>query len=341
MHRERLAAAADRPSNCVGASGAHMKRSLGEERALSAVRPELFAQLPPALNPDVDLAAVGPWSGRKVWWRCREGHEWRATVRARSGGTGCPICWAQRRATVPPARSLAAKRPDLVSELHPSRNGDLDASALGAGSGRRVWWRCREGHEWRATVVTRSGGTGCPICAKRRQVVRQLSLAVKHPGLAAELHQTRNGSLDPFSLAAHSNFKVWWSCACGHEWATSVAARSSGTGCPACAKRQSPPSERSLVAAHPELAAELHPTRNGDLDPRSLSAGSSWKVWWRCPAGHEWQARVSGRSPGTGCPTCVKAQARRDSKSRAGHQSAASMTESAPRHLSSRSLAPS
>ena len=59
---------------------------------------------------------------------------------------------------------------------------------------------------------------------------------------------------------------------------------------------QPPPAWRSLAALHPELARELHPTRNGDLDPRALAPTSSQRVWWRCPAcGHEWQTRA--RSP--------------------------------------------
>lgn len=52
------------------------------------------------------------------------------------------------------------------------------------------------------------------------------------------------------------------------------------------------------------MAAELHPTRNRKLDGQTVSAGSNRKLWWRCAAGHEWQARVSHRASGTGCPAC-------------------------------------
>lgn len=34
------------------------------------------------------------------------------------------------------------------------------------GSGIKVWWKCKEGHEWQATPNHRSNGRGCPICAK-------------------------------------------------------------------------------------------------------------------------------------------------------------------------------
>jgi len=56
----------------------------------------------------------------------------------------------------------------------------------------------------------------------------------------------------------------------------------------------------SLAAANPELAKQLHPTKNNGLTPDMLSAGSGKKVWWRCKRGHEWQAAVYSRNHGRG-----------------------------------------
>jgi hypothetical protein len=55
----------------------------------------------------------------------------------------------------------------------------------------------------------------------------------------------------------------------------------------------------------PRLADEIHPNRNPDIDPSTISAGSGRRLWWRCPRGHEWQARVDNRSAGTGCQYCA------------------------------------
>jgi ribosomal protein S27E len=65
-------------------------------------------------------------------------------------------------------RSLGALHPELMPELHPSRNGELDPFAVAASSHRKLWWRCQDGHEWLACVYNRSAGTGCPICARVR-----------------------------------------------------------------------------------------------------------------------------------------------------------------------------
>jgi hypothetical protein len=94
------------------------------------------------------------------------------------------------------ARSLGVRRPDLVPELHPDLNDELDVFSVGVKSGRSLWWRCRDcGCEWRAAPHDRSRGGGCPRCAQRRRndanrVARhERSLAVKRPNLLAELHR--------------------------------------------------------------------------------------------------------------------------------------------------------
>jgi hypothetical protein len=157
-------------------------------------------------------------------------------------GTHPPTVRATERRS-PRWRSLAQVRHDLVTELYPERNGDLDPNQVAAGSHRKLWWCCPAcGYEWEASVDNRVvRKSGCPRCAIERRaalrtrVARKRSLAAKQPELVAELHPTRNDGLDPSSLGAASTRKVWWRCAlCGHEWQATVANRSAGTGCPAC-----------------------------------------------------------------------------------------------------------
>jgi len=226
-----------------------------------------------------------------------------------------------------PWRSLGAKHPELLSELHPTRNANLDVYAIGAGSSRQVRWKCSVcGHDWETRIFTRTSGGACPVCA-RVQTAEQLrgrrsmnsrvpasrSLAIKHPALGAELHPTRNGELDPRALGAGSSQAVWWLCAsCGHEWQARPSNRSRGGGCPVCADRRQRElldqrrRANSLATSRPELLKELHRTRNLGLDPNTISAGTDRKVWWRCATcGHEWEAAVGSRSRGSGCPACA------------------------------------
>jgi hypothetical protein len=52
----------------------------------------------------------------------------------------------------------------------------------------------------------------------------------------------------------------------------------------------------SLAEAYPQVAATWHPERNGTLTPDQVPPKTSRDVWWRCPAGHEWQERIATRT---------------------------------------------
>lgn len=61
-------------------------------------------------------------------------------------------------------------------------------------------------------------------------------LSTTHRQLAAQWHQTKNGSVTPEQVAAGSAKKAWWKCPNGpdHEWETSIESRVRGKGCPFC-----------------------------------------------------------------------------------------------------------
>ncbi|TXE18585.1 hypothetical protein ES692_05960 [Psychroserpens burtonensis] len=67
-----------------------------------------------------------------------------------------------------------------------------------------------------------------------------------------------------------------------------------------------PPKGKSLAEVNPELAKELHPSKNGDLTPFDVAVGSNKKVWWKCDKGedHEWEAVIYSRTHGSGCSVC-------------------------------------
>jgi hypothetical protein len=62
--------------------------------------------------------------------------------------------------------SLYEFTPDLVPEWHPSANGSLTPMNVKIVYPGKVWWICRQSHEWRATIKSRIKGHGCPLCSK-------------------------------------------------------------------------------------------------------------------------------------------------------------------------------
>jgi hypothetical protein len=67
---------------------------------------------------------------------------------------------------------------------------------------------------------------------------------------------------------------------------------------------KTPKPGNSLAEKNPKLAKQWHPTQNGDLTPSDVTTGSDKKVWWICSKGHEWDAQISNRTTGRGCPEC-------------------------------------
>ena len=63
--------------------------------------------------------------------------------------------------------------------------------------------------------------------------------------------------------------------------------------------------ENSFATAHPELAKDWHPTKNGSLTPEMVSRLSGKKVWWLASCGHEWHSPISNRVQNPGCPYCT------------------------------------
>lgn len=54
-----------------------------------------------------------------------------------------------------------------------------------------------------------------------------------------------------------------------------------------------------------KLIREWNTGRNADLKPTQFAPYSNKKVWWICSKGHEWEALISSRSNGRGCPFCA------------------------------------
>ena len=128
------------------------------------------------------------------------------------------------------------------------------------------------------------------------------SLAAVHPELIAEWSD-RNLPLTPDSVTFGSNKKVWWKGACGHEWETSIKARSSGEKCPICSGARVIEEINDLCTLKPELASEW--SEKNEIKPTEVSIGSHKKVIWKCKLGHEWIATVKSRTINkTGCPYC-------------------------------------
>ena len=219
-------------------------------------------------------------------------------------------------------RSFALVRPDLINEWHPTKNGLLTPYNTVASSHKNIWWICNKcRNEWETKPASRYSlirGTGCPVCAqdkvntamkKRNLITGKTDLATVCTEMANEWDYEKNATL-PSQYTIKSNQRVWWKCKLGHEWEATIASRTKSDGhisqCPYCSNRYVLAGYNDLATTHPSLALQWNQDKNKNLSPQLVSSGSNKKVWWICnKCGNEWEATISHRVNGRGCPICA------------------------------------
>ena len=299
------------------------------ENSVSTLYPYVASEWHPTLNGERTPENTCAGSTKRVWWlcprTCPEGcvHEWEAFVMNRcKGGYGCPFC-SRLKKRVCIHTSIVTTHPAVASQWHPTKNGDLRPENFSYGSEKQVWWlcprTCAEGcaHEWKADIskrIIRGEDAGCPFCAtNHKQVCYHSSLAYLRPDIAEEWDYDKNGELKPEMVSSSSGKNVWWKCCtpcehgCAHEWRARIIDRKI-TGCPYC-KIGKICTHQSVLFTHPHIIEEWHPTKNGGIDPNSLSFGSTKRVWWKCKYNNEhvWITAINNRcSTGKSeCPYCL------------------------------------
>lgn len=244
-------------------------------------------------------------TAEQYWWKCKNGHEWRAKVctRTKDGYRGCPYC-AHRR-VIRGENDFRSKYPELAKYWHHKKNG-LKASDIAAYSNIKYWWVCDKGHEWLDSPNNMSRRAKCPYCSNNKVLSGFNDLATLYPDIAEEWDYEKNKVLKPTDVLYGSSKKIWWKCnVCGYKWGSSVVARTKqGHGCPVCKNRVVVCGVNDLATVNPNLAAEWNYERNGDLTPEKIIAGSPKSVWWKCKNGHEWKATIVSRNKGHFCPYC-------------------------------------
>ena len=225
-------------------------------------------------------------SEKKVFWFCKEGHTWEASIKNRhTRKSGCPKCYKINASEIVRSAILkkrgvtfADKFPILLREWDYEVN-EYSPTEISPGSSIKAHWKCEKGHKWVAVVGARTGrGDGCPTCYKLSQsrkatevrIRKTGTLAEKHPQLLKEWDYNRNDD-GPEKYPPGSKKKVSWVCQEGHQWDAVIKSRVEGKGkCPVC---------KSIVVLNPDLLKEWDGSKSKELKPEQITPGSSKKVW--------------------------------------------------------------
>ena len=330
---------------------------------LTTTNPTLAAEWNYEKNENLSPQDVTRSSSRKVWWRCSEGHEWQATIANRNYENNCPIC--QNKKILVGYNDLTTINPTLASEWDYERNGNLIPENFAESSGKKVWWKCKKGHEWYVTIASRNIGTGCPICnSERHTSFPEFALVyyLKKYGVdVIHSYKDLGYELDVYipskKIAIEYDGSYWHKDKTEKELKKNARCKSDGIvlyrirqGLPSLNDnsidylvqenqkdlektlrevlgviigfdidvdlvrdsieidnlRVYTEKSNSIIFSKPEIAKEWNYEKNGNLKPEHVTANSTKNVWWKCVQGHEWQSRILDRNRGRACPECAK-----------------------------------
>ena len=201
---------------------------------LATVNPELIKEWDYKKNGDLKPYQILPGSEKKVWWKCKQGHSWLAAVFNRNRGVGCPYCSNVK--VLAGYNDLATVRPKLVQEWDFEKNGNLKPSDMLPGSHKKVWWKCTNGHQWKAMIKDRYSGNNCPYCANKKILNGYNDFSTTYPGLVKEWSD--KNSISPEEVISGAKKKYYWICPIGHDdYLMTIDQRKRGQGCPICARQ--------------------------------------------------------------------------------------------------------
>ena len=288
---------------CPYCSGMRLLQGFND---LATVAPRIASEWNASKNGGIQANEVKAGSSAKSWWIGDCGHEWQSQIRQRvKNNTNCPVCVG--RLVVVGINDLATTHPELAKLWDHEKNGKDTPQSVVAGSKKKVYWKCDAGHVFARSVCEQSIKTMgyCSQCSPKNIVAGVNDFATLFPEATKLWHPTKN-ELKASEVSPESHTKVWWLGECGHEWQSAIRNRAKrNTSCPYCINQKVLAGFNDLATLNPILAAEWHPTLNGDLTPEMITPGANQRAWWKCATGHEWIAPISGRHrEGYGCPHC-------------------------------------
>lgn len=290
-------------SGCPFCSGA----MASPETSLISVNPALAQQWHPEKNGELTPDKVTPGSNKKVWWTCSRGHEWQAVIHGRhSKGYGCPQCsgvgtsvlelriYSELMSLFDDTQWRSKPHGVEFDLLLPSLNIAIEIDG-------HYWHKDRgEKDLEKAAVAHRAGIT--LIRLRQKPLTKIESWDVEYSPNESELDIMHR-------LVSVIATKSWNETVAARlmlykqrrEFLADAAFRKLIANLP------SPPDGESFASHFPKLAEEWHYEKNKPLLPEMFLPYSDRKVWWQCPmAGHQYEARISKRATGRGCPICSK-----------------------------------
>lgn len=215
----------------------------------------------------------------KFLWQCKNGHEWKTTAARMKQRVGfCARCDGYEPTL------------DDLQNIAKSKGGKCLSSNY-INSSKKLQWRCKEGHEWKASLSMIKSGHWCPYCANHfKLTIKEMQeLAAKRGGLCLSNKYINNST------------KLKWKCKEGHTFEASPShIKTSKSWCPKCGYKVVSEKGRYSMEEIRKMAIK----KGGECLSKEYNI-SGEKLLWRCNEGHEWKTSPHNIKNNTAwCPNC-------------------------------------
>ena len=274
---------------------------------LATTDPEIAKEWHPFKNGSLKPTDVTRGTGKKVWWLCPRGHEYQATVLHRaSGGTGCPVCISAMQTSFAEQAVFYYVHkvfPDAINRYKAPFLGRMELDIFIPSIRTAIEYDGMAWHKSHKRELELEKRNRCNRNGIKLWRLREAPLEKDDYWLADHCMHVEN-MYDHFQL----NQVIWYLIA-DIDKAT--------IGCPISIDVDRDRNEilsykkeldsKSIKVEFPELSDEWDTEKNGILKPSMFTKGSDHKVWWICPiCNNEYEATISHRVRGTGCPKCAR-----------------------------------
>lgn len=235
------------------------------------------------------------FSGKSVWWKCKKGHSWKTMIESRSRGYGCPICAKEYKTSIPEQALFFYIRsvfPDAINNYKTDWLGKSELDVFIPSLNIAVEFDGRVWHKEPAKDIEKN-----QLCSNHGIRV----LRVREPGIPLfnDCIGLEKISYDSLSKAINQLLVLL-----GIE---SPSINVEDDLNEIYGLMQYREKEQSIAKQYPDIVAEWDYENNSVyLSPDTVNCNSKIKVFWVCPQGHHYEARVEHRTRvGSGCPYCA------------------------------------
>lgn len=268
-----------------------------------------FASLYPVLASEWDYekntlkpSEITYGSNRKIWWKCPNGHDsYLATVTERRHGAGCNICNSIFQTSFPEqAVYYYVKKffPDAVNKFKKIFNSSMELDIFIPSIKTAIEY---DGIAWHNDGLSK----------KREQ--KKYALCKENGVTLYRIKEESNDAENADKVLTVPRFSYDDSMELSNAIKTFLHDVTKISDPDVNIERdvfdillyRVIKRENSFGYLYPEIAKEWHPILNKNLKPENVLPGTTLKVWWMCPKGHEWKASIANRTKGSGCDICA------------------------------------